>query len=61
MKYIFENGGFIMYLLLFASIVSLGVILEKAYYYFKYEKLKKKINEEEQISMILNSKIRGKN
>lgn len=41
MKYIFENGGFIMYLLLFASIVSLGVILEKAYYYFKYEKLKK--------------------
>ena len=41
MKYIFENGGFIMYLLLFASIVSLGVILEKAYYYFKYEKLKR--------------------
>lgn len=34
--------------------------IDKTFYY-SGEKLKKKINEEEQISMILNPKIRGKN
>ena len=41
MKAIFEGGGFIMYILLFASILALGIVLEKFYYYFKYEKKSK--------------------
>lgn len=44
MKYIFENGGFIMYILLFASILSLGIVLEKLYYFFLYEKKPKKMS-----------------
>lgn len=40
MNYILENGGIIIYILLFSSIVSLAVILEKFYYYYRYEKLK---------------------
>lgn len=45
MKYIFENGGFIMYILLFASILSLGIVLEKLYYFFLYEKKIRKITD----------------
>lgn len=44
MNYIFENGGTIIYILLLGSIVSFAIVLEKFYYYFRYEKLKKNFN-----------------
>lgn len=38
MRFIFSNGGIVVYLLSFISIVSLSVVLEKIYYYVKNEK-----------------------
>jgi biopolymer transport protein ExbB len=40
---IVKYGGFIGYLLLAGSVVALGVVLEKTYYYFKFEKKTKHI------------------
>ncbi len=42
MKSIFESGGSIMYILLFASVIAFGVILEKICYYLKNESSLKK-------------------
>ena len=38
MKEIFQNGGFIMYILLGASIIAFSIVLEKIFYYFLNEK-----------------------
>lgn len=43
MQEIIKYGGFISYLLFGGSIIALGVVLEKFYYYFKYEKKTKHI------------------